>query len=78
LQIKRGNTQEARLSQRTQEIVEMERIQHWFDQIMGIAQIEQQQRDRAREIFCATPLSLARLETPACWRRIARVSGLKR
>jgi hypothetical protein len=56
----------------------MERIQHWFDQIMGIAQIEQQQRDRAREIFCATPLSLARLETPACWRRIARVSGLKR
>lgn len=52
----------------------MDCIQNWFDQIMGIAQIEQGQRDRAREIFGTTRTSLAGLETPACWRRSARVS----
>jgi hypothetical protein len=52
----------------------MDRIQNWFDQIMGIAQIEQGQRDRAREIFAPERVSLAGLETPACWRRTARVS----
>jgi hypothetical protein len=52
----------------------MHHIQNWFDQIMGIAQIEQQQRDRAREIFRTSAASLAGLETPACWRRCGRVS----
>jgi len=52
----------------------MDRIQNWFDQIMGIAQIEQGQRDRAREIFNPARTSLAGLETPACWRRTPRVS----
>ena len=54
----------------------MNRIQNWFDQIMGIAQIEQGQRDRAREIFSTSRTSLAGLETPACWRRTTRVSRL--
>lgn len=52
----------------------MDRIQNWFDQIMGIAQIEQGQRDRAREIFSPSRGNLAGLETPACWRRTARIS----
>jgi hypothetical protein len=52
----------------------MDRIQNWFDQIMGIAQIEQGQRARAREIFGPARMSLAGLETPACWRRTLRVS----
>lgn len=52
----------------------MDRIQNWFDQIMGIAQIEQGQRDRAREIFGPARMNLAGLETPACWRRTLRVS----
>lgn len=52
----------------------MDRIQNWFDQIMGIAQIEQGQRDRAREIFSPARMCLDGLETPACWRRICRVS----
>lgn len=59
----------------------MNRIQNWFDQIMGIAQIEQRQRDRAREIFSPSRTSLAGLETPACWRRerrVSRVSGRSR
>lgn len=55
---------------------EMDRIQNWFDQIMGIAHIEQRQRDRAREIFLGSRMCLAGLETPACWRRPARVSRL--
>ena len=54
----------------------MDRIQNWFDQIMGIAQIEQGQRDRSREIFSPTRMRLDGLETPACWRRICRVSRL--
>jgi hypothetical protein len=56
----------------------MNRIQNWFDQIMGIVQIEQEQRERAREIFRPSAASLAGLETPACWRRSARVSRLSR
>jgi hypothetical protein len=56
----------------------MHRIQNWFDQIMGIVQIEQEQRERAREIFRTSATSLAGLETPACWRRCARVSSLSR
>ncbi len=52
----------------------MDRIQNWFDQIMGIAQIEQGQRDRARQIFGASSVDLDSLQTPACWRRSARVS----
>jgi hypothetical protein len=45
---------------------------------MGIAQIEHEQRERAREIFRHSAVSLAGLETPACWRRCARVSSLSR
>lgn len=56
----------------------MDRIQNWFDQIMGIAQIEQGQRDRAREVFSPARMNLASLETPACWRRTVRVSRLPR
>ena len=56
----------------------MHRIQNWFDQIMGIAQIEHVQRERAREIFRHSAVSLAGLDTPACWRRCARVSSLSR
>lgn len=52
----------------------MNRIQNWFDQLVGIAQLEQGQRNRAREIFSPARMSLSALETPACWRRTARVS----
>jgi hypothetical protein len=62
------------LSQPAKEVFKMNRIQNLFDQIMGIAQIEQGQRDRAREIFSPSWRSLASLETPACWRRSCRVS----
>lgn len=66
------DTPEGRSSQNMQEVFEMNRIQNWFDQIMGIAQIEQGQRDRAREIFSPSRMDLAGLETPACWRRTVR------
>jgi len=56
----------------------MHRIQNWFDQIMGIAQIEQGLRDRAREVFSPARMNLASLETPACWRRSVRVSRVAR
>ena len=59
----------------------MNRIQNWFDHIMGITQAEQRQRDRAMEIFNPAKTSLVGLETPACWRRpvrVARVSARTR
>lgn len=54
----------------------MNRIQNWFDQIMGITQIDLGQRERVRQIFSVSRTSLAGLDTPACWRRPCRVSRI--
>lgn len=51
----------------------MKRLQHWFDQIVGIAQIEEEHRARAREIFGSQGICESALALPACWRRSSRV-----
>lgn len=51
----------------------MDRIQRWFDQIVGIAQDEEARRAFAREVFGTPQINVAALELPACWRRPARV-----
>jgi hypothetical protein len=50
----------------------MKRLQHWFDQIIGIALIEEERRALAREIFSQRTLSES-LALPACWRRSPRI-----
>ena len=51
----------------------MKRLQHWIDQIVGIAHIEDERRARAREIFCNHRLADESLTLPACWRRSPRI-----
>ena len=51
----------------------MKRLQHWFDMIAGIAHDEQARLERARAIFSSNGPNIAALQTPACWRRRARV-----
>lgn len=51
----------------------MKRLQQWFDQIAGVTQDELDRQARAREIFAAVGVDVARLTMPACWRRRARV-----
>ena len=51
----------------------MKRLQQWFDLIAGISHEEQARLERAREIFCASSTDVDALQTPACWRRRARV-----
>lgn len=51
----------------------MKRLQHWFDQIVGIAHIEDERRALAREIFNTHRFSEPSLALPACWRRSPRI-----
>ena len=51
----------------------MKRLQHWFDQIVGIAQIEEERRTLAREIYGTRRFSESTLALPACWRRPSRI-----
>lgn len=51
----------------------MKRLQHWFDLIAGIAHDEQARLEHARAIFSARGPDVNALQTPACWRRRARI-----
>ena len=51
----------------------MKRLQQWFDLIAGIYHDEQARLERARAIFCTSSTDVEALQTPACWRRHARV-----
>lgn len=51
----------------------MKRLQKWFDQIAGLSSDEAARLARAREIFDAPGVDVARLKKPACWRRKARI-----
>lgn len=53
----------------------MKRLQHWFDQIVGIAQIEEERRALAREIYETRRFSESTLALPACWRRPRRINS---
>lgn len=51
----------------------MKRLQQWFDLIAGISHDQQARLEQARAIFAAQGPDVADLQTPACWRRRARV-----
>lgn len=51
----------------------MKHLQYWFDQIVGIAQIEEERRALARQIYGQPQRCEASLALPACWRRTARI-----
>jgi hypothetical protein len=51
----------------------MKRLQHWFDIVAGIAHDEQLRREQARAIFANKGPNVDALQTPACWRRRARI-----
>ena len=53
----------------------MNTLQRLFDRLVGIAHYEAALRDRARQVFDAPAINLVSLETPACWRRQARIRG---
>lgn len=52
----------------------MKRLQHWFDLMAGIAHDEQARLEQARAIF-NNSIDLEELQTPACWRRRARIGA---
>jgi hypothetical protein len=52
----------------------MQRLQYWFDQIIGIAQLEEERRAFAREVFSTRRISEETLALPACWRRAPKIS----
>ena len=56
----------------------MKRLQSLFDRLVGISRYEAMLRTQAHLIFGEPELQLARLETPACWRRPVRVRGRRR
>jgi hypothetical protein len=51
----------------------MKRLQHWFDLMAGIAHDEQARLELARTIY-GHKLDIEALQTPACWRRRARIN----
>ena len=51
----------------------MKRLQHWFDQIVGIASIEEERRALAQQIYGCHRFTDASLTLPACWRRSPRI-----
>lgn len=51
----------------------MKRLQHWFDLMAGIAHDEQARLERAHAIFSTRGPNIEALQTPACWRRRARI-----
>ena len=51
----------------------MKRLQYWFDQIVGMASIEEERRALARQIYDSHRFSDANLALPACWRRSPRI-----
>lgn len=51
----------------------MKRLQQWFDQIVGIASIEEERRALAREIYGKRHFNENSLALPACWRRPSRI-----
>ncbi|PKO90433.1 MAG: hypothetical protein CVU16_10235 [Betaproteobacteria bacterium HGW-Betaproteobacteria-10] len=55
------------------EVFAMKCIQKWFEVIAGISQSERERLALAREIFGTAGMDVSALNTPACWRRRARV-----
>ncbi|MDZ4313218.1 MAG: hypothetical protein U0989_00340 [Azonexus sp.] len=53
----------------------MKCIQKWFEVIAGISQSERDRLALAREIFGVATMDISALNTPACWRRRARVQN---
>ena len=51
----------------------MKRLQHWFDQIVGIASIEEERRALAHQIYGTRRFTDSTLALPACWRRSPRI-----
>ena len=51
----------------------MKRLQSLFNRLVGLSRYEAMLRSQAQMIFGQPELQLARLETPACWRRSTRV-----
>lgn len=52
----------------------MQRLQSLFDQLAGIHQSEAALRSQAWQIFGENQRLPMAIETPACWRRKARIS----
>lgn len=51
----------------------MHTIQKWFERLAGVTEDEIERLHIASRVFRARPaFDLARLETPACWRRPRR------
>ncbi len=56
----------------------MKQIQHWFDRLVGVAAEEARLRQLAHDVFRHDRADFAALESPACWRRAARVGHPRR
>ncbi|HET7776191.1 MAG TPA: hypothetical protein VFK74_07485 [Azospira sp.] len=56
----------------------MNRIQKWFEHIAGVTQEERERRAFAQAFFGSKPVDVVALQTPACWRRKARLAGGRR
>ncbi|AEV26422.1 MULTISPECIES: hypothetical protein [Azospira] len=56
----------------------MNRLQKWFEHIAGVTQEERERRAFAQALFGSKPVDTLALQTPACWRRKARHSGIRR
>lgn len=51
----------------------MKHLQYWFNQIVGMAQVEDERQALAREIYGPRCFTEAHLALPACWRRPTRI-----
>ncbi|MFZ4534903.1 hypothetical protein [Propionivibrio sp.] len=56
----------------------MNTLQRLFDRLVGFSRYETELRHKAYQVYCGPTLNLIPLETPACWRRPARVQGRRR
>lgn len=56
----------------------MNRIQKWFEQIVGLSQEERHRWALAQEIFATPRVDIQSLQKPACWRRKSNSRGIAR
>lgn len=58
----------------------MERVQAWFERIVGVSSEERRRQVFVEEVFSQYRFDASLFERPACWRRLRRatVGGFRR
>ena len=53
----------------------MDRVQNWFEKVVGVTEEELRRREFAQRFFGQRPMDISALQRPACWRRLRAPVG---